>query len=85
MHRATGRFRRQYEELPEDGRALADKSFGPLKNNPQHPSLQPKRVGVFWSARVGLGHRALAIQDGDDYTWVWIGTHDEYKRMIRRR
>ena len=51
--------------------------------NPQHPSLRFKKVGTFWSARVGLTHRALAVEDEDGFIWVWIGTHDEYQRMIR--
>jgi len=28
---------------------------------------------------------ALAIEDGEDFIWVWIGSHDEYGRMIRKR
>ncbi|MBI3741960.1 MAG: hypothetical protein HY257_09440, partial [Chloroflexi bacterium] len=49
----------------------------------KHPSLYFKKVGKFWSARVGLDHRALAIEDGEDFIWVWIGAHDEYDRMIK--
>jgi hypothetical protein len=26
---------------------------------------------------------ALAVEDGEDFIWVWIGTHDEYERMIK--
>jgi hypothetical protein len=25
---------------------------------------------------------ALALFDGREFTWVWIGTHDEYERII---
>ena len=49
-----------------------------------HPSLHFEKVGRFWSARVGLAHRALAVEDGGDFIWVWIGGHDEYDRIIRR-
>lgn len=35
-----------------------------------------------WSARVGQSHRAFAVEDGDDFAWVWIGSHDEYEKMI---
>ena len=41
-----------------------------------------KKLGKFWSARVGLSHRALAIEDGEGFLWVWIGPHDEYERLI---
>ena len=56
-----------------------------LKSDPWHPSLHFKRVGNLWSARAGLDHRALAVEDGQDFIWVWIGTHDDYGRMIRER
>ena len=83
MHRATSRFWESLEKLPEDVQILARKNFSLLRANPQHPSLRFKKVGKFWSARVGLNHRALAVEDGNDFIWVWIGTHDEYQRIIK--
>jgi hypothetical protein len=62
---------------------LARKNYALLKANPHYPSLQFKKVGKVWSARVGLHYRALATEDGADFIWVWIGTHDEYERMIQ--
>jgi hypothetical protein len=56
-----------------------------LQSNPRHPSLQFKKVGNVWSARVGLAHRALAVEDGEDFLWVWIGSHEDYDRMLRER
>lgn len=85
IHRTTERFWRCYQRLPEEIRKLADKSFELLKKNPRHPSLQFKKVGELWSARVGQAHRALAAEDDEDFIWVWIGTHDEYERMLRGR
>jgi hypothetical protein len=35
-----------------------------LKKDPSHPSLHFKPLGKFWSVRVGIHHRALAIKDG---------------------
>ena len=32
------------------------------------------------SVRTGIHYRALAIEDDEDYIWVWIGNHVEYKR-----
>jgi hypothetical protein len=82
MHRTTRRFWQALHDLPEDVQRTAHKCFELLKENSAHPSLQFKKVGKFWSARVGITHRALAVKDGSDYIWVWIGTHDEYERMI---
>ncbi len=82
IHRTTRRFWECYWSHPVEIRELADKSFALLRKDPRHPSLHFKKVGQFWSARVGAGYRALAVPDGQDYIWVWVGTHNEYERMI---
>jgi hypothetical protein len=82
IHRTTKRFWDSYSSLPGEIRRLADKNFDLLKKDANHPSLHFKKVGRFWSARVGAGYRALAVPDGDDFIWVWIGSHDEYARLI---
>jgi hypothetical protein len=84
MHRTTPQFWARFDHLPESVQTLARKNFALLKQDPSHPQLHFNKVGAYWSARVGLNHRALAVQDGDDLIWVWIGNHDEYERMIRR-
>jgi len=64
---------------------VARRNFELLKKNPAHPSLHFKKVGKLRSVRIGLNHRALAVEDGTDLIWVWIGAHDEYKRLIKER
>ena len=81
-HHASRRFGIAYQQLPPDVQALADRCYALLEQNPQHPSLQLKKVGKLWSARVGLAHRALAVEVDDGFRWVWIGTHAEYERLI---
>jgi hypothetical protein len=39
--------------LPSEVRALADQAYARLKQDSRHPSLHFKKVGRFWSARVG--------------------------------
>jgi len=80
-HFASRRFWERYAVLPEEIRKLADKSYDLLKVNPKHPSLHFKKLGKFWSARVGAHHRALAIEVDGDMLWVWVGTHAEYDRL----
>ena len=53
-----------------------------LKSNPRHPSLHFKRVGDFWSVRIGLHHRALGIPVDDGVHWFWIGTHADYDKIV---
>ena len=82
MHRTTPQFWDRFDEMPESVQDLARKNFELLKENPRHPSLHFKKVGRLWSARVGLNHRAVAVEDGPDFIWVWIGDHDEYDRLV---
>jgi hypothetical protein len=81
-HHASERFWRLYGALPTEVQRLADKSYDLLKLDPRHPSLHFKKIGRFWSVRVGLHYRALAVEDGDDLVWFWIGDHDAYDRLV---
>jgi hypothetical protein len=84
-HWASGRFWESYNRLPVQVRELADRSFERLKANPSHPGLHFKKIGRFWSARVGLFYRALAVEVPDGLLWIWIGDHDEYERLLERQ
>ncbi|HQU18447.1 hypothetical protein FBQ96_15635 [Nitrospirales bacterium NOB] len=79
------RFWKSYETLPEEVREAADRAYALLKVDPSHRSLRFKEIEGLWSARVGRRYRALAVQDEEDFIWVWIGTHAEYDRLIRTR
>lgn len=83
MHKTTPGFWKGFYDLPEDTQSLAQKNFRLLEENPDHPSLHFKKVGKFWSARAGLNHRALAVERPHGFTWVWIGPHDVYERLIK--
>lgn len=52
-HRASPRFWQGYNKLPDDIQKLADRSYEFLKRDPRHPSLHFKKVGRFWSSRIG--------------------------------
>jgi hypothetical protein len=83
-HKTTLQFWACYRKLPVDVQRLADKCFELLKGDPQHPSLQFKRVGAYWSVRVGLHYRAVSIGRGSEIVWFWIGSHAEYDRLLGR-
>ncbi len=53
-----------------------------LQADPRHSSLRLKKVGRFWSARVGLHYRALAQERPEGLVWFWVGAHDHYERLI---
>jgi hypothetical protein len=83
-HRASPRFWACYGALSPQIRGLADEKFRLLETDPHHPSLHFKRVGRFWSCRVGLRHRALGVTIPDGVLWFWIGTHAEYDQLVSR-
>lgn len=86
-HYASADFWALFEALPLEIRIRGDKQFALLKDDPQHPSLQFKKVGErrgreIWSARVSLKYRTLAIKRDDGYLWFWIGDHKAYDLLI---
>lgn len=81
-HFATPEFWFHYRRLPAKTRELADRCFETLQADPHHPSLRLKKVGVFWSARVGLHFRVLARDRPEGLVWFWIGPHDRYEQLI---
>ena len=81
-HFASPAFWEAYEKLPGAVRQLADKNFALIKQAPEHPSLRLKKVGRFWSVRVGLRYRALATEVDGGLLWFWIGSHADYDAMI---
>jgi len=81
-HFASSSFWDAYHALPKSVRSLADKNYELLKVDPQHPSLHLKKVGRYWSVRVGIRYRALAVEQDDGFVWFWIGSHAGYDKLI---
>ena len=82
-HFATSEFWWHYRNLPQKIQRLADRNFGFIERDPRHPSLRLKKVGIYWSARVGIGYRAVASECAEGLSWFWIGKHSEYERLIQ--
>jgi hypothetical protein len=80
---ASPEFWFHYRQLPEEIQKLADKNFELLKSDARHASLRLKKVGPFWSVRVGLHYRALAKDRAEGLLWFWIGDHNTYDRLIQ--
>ena len=85
--RASSRFWELYSQLPAHVQRLARKNYRLWQDNPQHPSLAFKELrggnGRF-SVRVGDHYRALGRRAGDGIEWVWIGSHEEFNKLMRR-
>ena len=73
-HQASPRFWRSYEALPAAVQQQAYRAYELLK------------AGRYWSVRVGLRHRALALEVGEELLlWIWIGTHAQYDQLLQRQ
>ena len=83
-HFATPEFWFHYRQLPPEIRDLANKNFQLIKEDPRHSSVRLKKVGIFWSARIGLSYRALAKDRKEGLVWFWIGRHDKYGQILKR-
>jgi hypothetical protein len=84
--RATRRFWDLFDGLPAPAQALAVKNYRLWLKNPAHPSLDFHRLRGGqdrYAVRVGDHYRALGRLEADTITWVWIGTHEEYNRLVR--
>ncbi|MCD8481584.1 MAG: hypothetical protein LR015_02230 [Verrucomicrobia bacterium] len=82
-HFASPDFWFYYRLLPEKIQELADKNFALLKENPRHASLRLKKVGSFWSVRIGISYRAIGKEREEGVVWMWIGSHAEYEQLIK--
>jgi len=81
-HFTVPSFWKNYDSLSKATQKLADKNYELLKQNPKHPSLHFKKIDKYWSVRIGLYYRALAVEIEDGVLWFWIGTHSEYDKLI---
>ncbi|NMF61348.1 hypothetical protein DP113_29655 [Brasilonema octagenarum UFV-E1] len=79
----TPDFWHSYAELSSEMKDQARKAYRLWRDNPFYPSLHFKKVGDgLWSARISGGYRALALKKGENYYWIWIGSHDNYEKLI---
>jgi hypothetical protein len=82
-HFTSPSFWECYDKLPLSIQELADRNFKLLKANSKHPSLHLKKVGKYWSVRVGVKYRAVAVEIEEGLLWFWIGTHAEYDKLVQ--
>ena len=71
-----------YNSLPQNVQRSTLRKIELLLGNPRHPSLQLKKVGGLWSARISKQYRILAREEESTLVWYWVGKHDEYMRRI---
>lgn len=83
--RGTPTFWQLYRELPREIQHAARLAYHRFRENPAHPSLHLERLRSdprAWSVRVTLNYRAVALRQGDEWIWVWIGDHQAFDRRF---
>ncbi|MCY3552961.1 MAG: hypothetical protein OXH39_21075 [Candidatus Poribacteria bacterium] len=81
----TEDFLECFRRLPQEIKEKARRNYHFWKQNPNHPSLQFKRVHTrepIYAVRVGIGWRVLGLREDDTIYWFWIGPHDEYEKLL---
>lgn len=85
--RIIKQFRTLLGALPEQVREQAREAYRLFRQNPSHPGLRFKKVHddpPIYSARVGIGYRAVGARDGSTIVWFWIGSHAEYDQLLEQ-
>ncbi|NCQ26819.1 MAG: hypothetical protein GW802_05165 [Armatimonadetes bacterium] len=83
---ALPQFWKLYRRLPAEIRRRAGDAYRRWRRDPHAPGLRFKRVGKtrpVYAVRIGDQYRALGLLRGDTVTWFWIGSHDEYERLLK--
>jgi len=57
--------------------------------NPRHPGLRFKQIHEsdrLRSVRISRKYRAVGVQRSpDEIVWFWVGTHEEYEKLLAKR
>lgn len=75
----TKHFIRGYRKLPAEIQKVVDKQLELLLSNPQHPSLNLKKMQDprnIWECRVSASYRFTLQIENDVYLLRRVGTHD---------
>jgi hypothetical protein len=83
---ATVEFWLLYRALPREVRNRAKHAYRLWLENPKHPGLRFKKVHAtepIYSARIGIGYRALCLLESGAAKWFWIGKHAEYDYLLK--
>jgi hypothetical protein len=84
--RTTRKFRALLAALPAHIQRQAREAYRLFRLNPAHPGLHFKKVYLdprIYSARVGIGYRAVGVLDGNNIVWYWIGSHADYDALLK--
>lgn len=81
-------FQKDYQNLPKETRAQADKQLLLFVQNPRHPSLRVQKIKgsrrPLWEGRITRGYRFTFEWEGDKVILRRIGSHAIVDREAKR-
>jgi hypothetical protein len=81
----TKQFWECYHRIPTQIRKSARKAYHLFIEDHNHPSLRFKKVlkdPYIYSVRITLDYRALGVKEDNTVVWFWIGSHEDYERLL---
>ena len=82
---ANEKFWKAFENLPAQIQRKAREAYRLWQENPYHRSLQFKQIHPrkpIYSVRIGIGWRTVGVKENDTMVWFWLGSHEEYNKLI---
>ena len=86
ISRTSKRFRQCFEKLPTQVQSEARDAFRFFQKDSSYQSLNFKKVHSrepIYSVRINLNYRALGRKEGHEIMWFWIGSHDDYEKLLK--
>lgn len=84
-NRRTKEFHKLFARLPRNIQEQANHAYRLFKENPYYPSLHFECIDAkesYYSVRIGLHYRAVGMREGDTIYWFFIGSHEDYNRLL---
>lgn len=82
----NSQFKKCYKNLPLEIRQTAKKQYELFYIDPYHASLHFKRVHSskpIYSCRINKFYRTIGILTESNIIWFWIGSHDDYEKLLK--
>jgi hypothetical protein len=77
------RFHKLFAKFPSHIKKQAEEDFKLFEKEPYHSSLGFKVLeGNICAVDIGHRYRALGKKVGNTIEWYWIGSHQDYDKLI---
>jgi hypothetical protein len=82
----NSRFRKCFNSLPKTIKKDASAAYKAWKKDPFTPHLRFKQIHPtipIYSVSINRNWRALGQMKDDSIVWFWIGSHEDYNKLVK--